>query len=65
MVNWWTVPRPWKLVEKFWFLTQNDEDILLISYETSSMKYQLTETPEHNFEIHNIVLSSQSISLKK
>ena len=27
------------------------------------MKYHLTETHEHNFEIHNIVLSSQSISL--
>ena len=26
-------------------------------------KPYLTETPEYNFEIHNIVLSSQSISL--
>ena len=24
------------------------------------MKHHLTETHEHNFEIHNIVLSSQS-----
>ena len=30
---------------------------------TSSMKHHLTETHEHNFVIHNIVLSSLSISL--
>ena len=42
------------------FLTQNDEDVLV---QTSSMKLHVTETHEHNFEIHNIVLSSQSISL--
>ena len=47
---------------KFLFLTQIDEDVLLLSH-TSSMKHHLTETHEHNFEIHNIVLSSQSISL--
>ena len=52
-----------KLVVKFWFLTQNDENILLFSYQTSSMKHHLTETHEHHFEIHNIVLSSHSISL--
>ena len=28
------------------------------------MKHHLPETHEHNFEIHNIVLYSQSISLK-
>ena len=28
------------------------------------MKHHLTETHEHNFEIHNIVVSSQSITLK-
>ena len=33
------------------------------SLETSSMKNYLTETQEHNFESHNIVLSSQSITL--
>ena len=27
------------------------------------MKHHRTETHEHNFELHNIVLSSQSISL--
>ena len=27
------------------------------------MKHHLTETQEHNIELHNIVLSSQSISL--
>ena len=51
------------LVVKFWFLTQNDEDVLLLSHQTSSMKHHLTETHKHNFEIHNIVLSSQSVSL--
>ena len=45
---------------KFWFLTQNDDDVLLFSHQTSSMKHQLTETREHNFEIHNMALSSQS-----
>ena len=29
------------------------------------MKHHLTETHERNFEIHNIVLSSQSISLSR
>ena len=33
-------------------------------HQTSSMKHHLTETHEHNFEVHNIVLPSQSISLK-
>ena len=30
--------------------------VLLFTYQTSSMKHHLTETREHNFEIHNIVL---------
>ena len=37
------------------FLTQNDEDILFFSHQTSSMKHHLTETHRHNFEIPNIV----------
>ena len=64
MVNWWRVSRPWKLVLKFWFLTQNDENVLLYSHQPSSMKHHLTETHEQNFEIHNIVLSSQSVYLR-
>ena len=40
-------------------LTPNDEDILLFSHKTSSMKLHHTETHEDNFEIPNIVLSSQ------
>ena len=62
MVNWWGVSRPWKPVVKFWFLTQNAEDVLLFSHQISSLKYNLTETHEQNSAIHNIVLSSQSIS---
>ena len=42
---------------------QNDEDVLLFSHQTRSMKHHLTETHEHYFEFHNIVLSSQGISL--
>ena len=38
----------------------NDEDVLLFSHHTSSMKHYFTETLQHNFEIHNIVLSSQN-----
>ena len=56
------VLRPWKLVEKFWFFIQND--VLLFSHQTSSMKQHLTETHEH-LEIFNIVLSSQSRDLRK
>ena len=41
---------------------KNDEDVLLFSHQTSWMNHHLTETHEHNCEIHNIVLSSQSIS---
>ena len=44
-------------------LLNSDRAVLLFSYQTSSVKHHLTETHEHNFEIHNIVLSSQSISL--
>ena len=61
--NWWRVSRLWKLVVSFWFLIQNDEDVLLFSHHTSSMKHHLTETHEHNFEIHNSFLSLQNISL--
>ena len=32
MVNGWRVSRLWNLVEKFWFLTQNDNDVLLFSH---------------------------------
>ena len=39
------------------FSPQNAEDVLLFSHQISSMKHHLTETHEHNFEIHNIVLS--------
>ena len=49
---------------KFWFLTQNDDYVLLFSHQTSSMKHHLSETHERNFEVHKMVLSSQSISLK-
>ena len=63
MVTWWGNLRLWKPGMKFWFLNQNDEDVLLFSHQTSSMKHQLTETHEHNFEIHNIVLLSQSFPL--
>ena len=59
------VSRLGNLVVKFWFLTPNDEDVLLFSHQTSSMKHHLIETQEHHFEIQNIVLSSQSISLHK
>ena len=48
---------------QFWFFMQNNKDVLLFSHQTSSMKHHLTETHEQNFETHNIVLSSQSISL--
>ena len=43
-----------KPVEKFWFLTQNDEDVLLfiVIRQAQSMKHHLTETHEHNSE-HN------------
>ena len=41
MVNWWRIWRPWKVVVHFWFLTQNDEDIILFSHHTSSMKHRL------------------------
>ena len=44
------------------FLTQTDSDVLLFSHQTSSMKHDLTVTHEHNFEIYNVMLSSQSIS---
>ena len=64
MLNWGRVSRLWKLAAKFWFLTQNGEHVWLFSLQASSMKHHLTETHEHNFEIHSIVLSSQSISLK-
>ena len=47
----------------FWFLTQNDKDVLLFSHQTNSINHDVTETHEHIFEIHNIVLSLQSISL--
>ena len=40
------------------------EDVLLFSQQNSSVKHHLMETHEHNLEIHNIVLSSQSISLR-
>ena len=63
MLNWCRISTSWKLVVKFWFLTQKDEDVLLFSHQTSSMNHHLTETHEQNFEIHNIVFSSQSISL--
>ena len=33
--------------------------------QKNSMKHHLTETHEHNFKIHNIALSSQSISLSE
>ena len=64
MVFCWRVSRPWKMVVKFLFLTHNDEDILLFSHQTSSMKYHLTETHEHNFKIHNMVLSSNRYLVK-
>ena len=50
---------------KLWVLTPNDEDVLLFTHQTSSVKHHLTETYGNNFEIHNIVLSSKSISLIK
>ena len=37
---------------------------MFYSHQTSSTKHHLTETHEHNFEIDNIALSSQGISLK-
>ena len=40
-------------------ISHPDEDVLLFSHQTSSMKHHLTETHEHNFEIYDIVLSSQ------
>ena len=48
---------------KFLFLTQNDEDVLLFSHQTSSMKHHLTETHKHNLEIQNVMFYSQSISV--
>ena len=41
----------------FWNLIQNDEDVLLFLIIRQA-QYHLTETHEHNFEIHNIALSS-------
>ena len=56
MIKWWRISKPWKTVVNFWFLTQNDEDVLLFSHQTSSMKHHLTETHEHNFEIYMLKL---------
>ena len=42
-----------------------NEDLLFFSHQTSSIKHHVTETHEHTFEMHNIVLSSESISLKQ
>ena len=39
----------------------NDEYVLHLSPHISSMKHHLTETHEHNFELHNIVLSSKEV----
>ena len=54
---------------KFWFLTQNDNNILLFSHQifklNEFMKHHLPETHKVNFETHNIVLSSQTISYYK
>ena len=50
------VSRLWKLMVKFWFLTQNYENVLLFSHQTSSMKHHLREAHEHNFRIHNICI---------
>ena len=45
-------------------ISQNDEDIVLFSRQTNSMERRLTETEEHNFEIHNnVALCLQSLSL--
>ena len=51
---WWNPDFSPKMMKMFYSLVIN----------TSSMKHHLTETHEHNFEIHNIASSSQSISLK-
>ena len=48
----------------FFFLTQKDEDVLfMVIRQAQCMKPHLTETHGHNFEVHNIALSSQSVSL--
>ena len=39
------------------------KDVSLFSLQIRLIKHHLTETHRQNFEIHNILLSSQSVSL--
>ena len=43
------------------FITLNDEDVLLFSHQTISMKHHLTETHKQACKIRNIVSILQSI----
>ena len=53
MLNWCRIWRPWKLLVKFWFLTQNYKVVSL------SSDHKTYTTPQKH-----IMLSSQSISWK-
>ena len=44
--------------------TQNDENVLLVNHQTSSMKRHLTETHEHNFE-YGIILTKYLFNLEE
>ena len=35
------------------------ENVFLFIHQTNSVKHHLTETHEHNFDTHNIMLSSK------
>ena len=43
------------------FITLNDEDVLLCSHQTISMKHHFTETHKQACKIRNIVSALQSI----
>ena len=45
---------------RFGFLNKNYEHGLIFSYQTSLIHHR-TERQEHNFEMHNIMFSLQSI----
>ena len=47
------------------FLSKIMKMFLLFRHQTSSVKHRLADTHGHNFEIHNIVYSSQKVSLTK
>ena len=48
--------------ERLWWNSDFSPKLIKM-FSSNSMEQHLTKTREDNFEIHNIVLSSQSISL--